>query len=43
MALGGIEEYNAFDKSLRLPSSLSEIGIGDKDFSRIAQKDAKIT
>jgi alcohol dehydrogenase YqhD (iron-dependent ADH family) len=39
-ALEGIEKYIAFNKSLGLPSSLSEIGIGETDFRRIAERTA---
>jgi alcohol dehydrogenase YqhD (iron-dependent ADH family) len=40
-ALAGIEKYVAFNKSIGLPSSLSEIGIGEKDFRRIAERTRK--
>ena len=36
-----LPEYIAFNKSLGLPSSLSEIGIGETDFRRIAERTRK--
>ncbi len=40
-ALAGIEKYMAFNKSIGLPSTLREIGIGEKDFQRIAERTRK--
>ena len=40
-ALAGIEKYIEFNKSIGLPSSLSEIGIVEKEFHRIAERTRK--
>ncbi len=40
-ALAGIEKYNEFNKSIGMPSSLSEIGITEKEFRKIAERTRK--